>query len=328
MNNTTISILMILFASFMWGSWGQFIKRIEGWSLRGFMFVLYSASIILTWTALFCSGGTEAYKDLFYILSLNRELLFYPIAGGIIYTFGMWFNIVAINLAGLTITNIVFSSTAILLGTALSVFGGGLPGGTSMIGMIFGTIFILIAVYLSSMSVKLRQRAETNLSDGKSIFKTVLFYGALSGTLVASFPFFMTLSIKTHIRETGLNSFQYMALLSVGSFITAIIVCLIPLIKSKKVKKTFVGIPVIYYIFAILSGIAHYGGNIINAYFAPYIGMAISWPIGQTMAMWGIFWGFVYHEYKNAPKSSLLCAYMSIFSIIVGIIIFSLLVYV
>lgn len=326
MNNNLLPIIMVLLSAFMWGSWGQFIKRVSGWNIRMFMFMLYLFSIILTWVILLIFCGIDGYIELLNLIYIHPQFLLYPILGGIIYTLGMWFNIVAVDIAGLSITYIIFTSISMLLGTSLSIIAGGLPEGTSIFSVLIGAILILISVFFCGYSSNSKEKnSVSNNKNGVSI-KTILLYGVISGFFVSSFPFFMTLSIKTSINPNGLNSYQYMALLSCGSMITAILVCLIPLIKSKELIKAF-NVPKSYFVFAALSAIMHYGGNILNAVYAPLVGLALSWPLGQTMALWAVLWGVIYKEYNNAPMKSILSIILAIIFIILGTLYITLTVY-
>lgn len=324
MKNDLFPIIMVLISAFMWGSWGQFIKKVSGWPIRMFMFMLYFFSLILTWTVLLVSSGVNGYIELFSVLKENPKLLLYPILGGIIYTFGMWFNIIAVDIAGLSITYIIFTSISMLLGTGLSILAGGLPEGTSIYSVLIGAVLILISVFFCGYSSKAKE--EENTSSNKVSIKTVLLYGVISGLFISAFPFFMTLSIKTPTNNVGLDSYQYMALLSCGSMITAILVCLIPLIKSKEFVPALKA-PGIYFVFAALSAIMHYGGNILNSVYASLVGLAISWPLGQSMALWAVLWGVAYGEYKKAPLKSILSIVLAVIFIILGTLSITLTVY-
>ncbi len=48
-----VSILMVLIASLMWGSWFQFLRRIRDWPVPSFMLWLYSTSFLIIWASVF-----------------------------------------------------------------------------------------------------------------------------------------------------------------------------------------------------------------------------------------------------------------------------------
>ena len=54
--------------------------------------------------------------------------------------------------------------------------------------------------------------------------------------------------------------------------------------------------------FGIISGLFHYGGNIIHTIGTTALSPVISWPLGVTMGLWTQFWGLVYGEFKGASR--------------------------
>lgn len=329
------AILSILFASFMWGSWGQFVKLIRGWSINAFMTALYSFSLVFTWVCLGMAHGFSGYGELFAHLRLYPQYLLYPLAGGILYTAGMWFNLNAIELAGLLLSYIIFSSIGLIFGTASSILAGGMPEGVPYPVIVAGCVLMLGAVLVSAYAGNLRSAEvdapKADAADGgdkerrKKTLKIVV-YGGLSGLLIVSYPLFMTLSMKTANNPNGLDAYQYMALLSVGSMITVLFLCIPPLFRTGGLK-TFFKVPLPYFGMAALSGVAHYGGNILNAVAAPSVGLAISWPLGQTSALWAYFWGLVYGEFRGASKKvyALIIAGLALF--ILGTLVFAFSIY-
>lgn len=327
-----IAISFILFASFMWGSWLQFVKFIKKWTINEFMIIIYSFSLIFTWVILGLGNGTEAYADLFVYLAENPKLLLYPLVGGFLYTSGMWFNLSAVNIAGLTLTFIIFSAVSTIFGTLLSFLGGGLPPGTSIIPVFFGALLMVGAVGLSSKAGNLHDkkknefRSEDEIELNKAKIIKVITYAVISGLLASAFPYFMTLSLKSSYKSVGLDAYQYMALLSVGSMLAISVLCIRPLVKSGQIEK-ITKVPIKYFGMAVLSGVAHYGGNIMHALAAPTVGLAISWPLSQTMAFWGIFWGLIHGEFKGASRKVYLLIFSAIGLFVIGIYILSRTVY-
>lgn len=278
-----------LFAAFMWGSWLQFLKRIGKWPLQYFMFYLYFFSLFVTWGALIFFDP-QGFKDLLPYLAQKPKYLLFPLLGGVLYTMGMWYNMVAVSQAGLAVTMLIFSSIGIVVGTGMSALLGGLPPEASsrLIGL--GAVAILGAIVLTIFM-------NAPMSSGNK-GKKILGLSVISGLLITAFPTFMTLGIRPALGEDGLGAFQYMALLSLGSLIAVAIVNIA--YPPKDVPPQDRSPRPHYFLLAALSAFAHYGGNVLQATASPYIGMAIAWPLGQSMVLWGIFWGFLYGEFKDA----------------------------
>ena len=314
--DSTNALWMILFASFLWGSWGQFIKKIGTWPLQHFMFYLYLFSLPVTWGALFLFNN-EGFYELFPYLIKYPKYLLYPLLGGILYTVGMWYNIVAVSMSGLAITYIIFSSIGILFGTGASILLGGLPQSASLGLVILGCLAMLLAV---SLTIFIKT---PNQGENKS-HSNILGIATLSGVFISSFPIFMTLGMKTSSMSEGLTAYQYMALLSVGSFIAVLLINLIfspqAKVEHQKVEKRFIA-------YTMIAACAHYGGNVIQAAAAPVVGLAIAWPLGQTMVLWSIIWGLIYGEFKGIDKKSYLFLGISVVFFFLGIIAFSKTIY-
>ncbi|MGL5722592.1 MAG: hypothetical protein ACRCY4_09360, partial [Brevinema sp.] len=134
--------------------------------------------------------------------------------------------------------------------------------------------------------------------DGKkSTASKLIGIAVLSGLFISVYPIFMTLGIQSEEGQAGLSPLQFMALLSVGSFISAVLVNLI--YPPKNVKPEDKMLRPIFIVFTALAGMAHYGGNVIQAIATPFLGTAIAWPLGQTMVLWSILWGVLYGEFKG-----------------------------
>ncbi|MGL5721012.1 MAG: hypothetical protein ACRCY4_01220, partial [Brevinema sp.] len=135
--NISVAFFMVFFAAFLWGSWGQFVKRIGAWPLQYFMLGLYFFSLFVTWGALF-SLESGKISSMFQYLAENPQFALYPLTGGMIFSLGMWYNIVAVSMSGLAITYIIFSSISIILGTGISALLGGLPENASLFYIFLG----------------------------------------------------------------------------------------------------------------------------------------------------------------------------------------------
>ena len=67
--------------------------------------------------------------------------------------------------------------------------------------------------------------------------------------------------------------------------------------------------------FGIISGLFHYGGNIIHTFATASLSSVVSWPLGITGGLWTQLWGLAYGELRGAPRS----AYVALF---IGIVLY------
>ncbi len=100
-----------------------------------------------------------------------------------------------------------------------------------------------------------------------------------------------------------------MALLASGAFAGALLTSGLLLTARRQWRIVFCA-PLSIHKFGILSGFAHYGGNIIHTTATVFLSAVISWPLGVTMGLWTQFWGLVYGEFKGSPRR----AYVALFS--------------
>ena len=316
--NSTTAVITIFIATFMWASWGQFLKRIGDWPLQAFMALLYGFSVVLTFVLLIISGGFGALSTLHKFTADNRLLLIYPLIGGFLFTTGMYYYMKSISTVGLALTFMVFSAASILVGTLSSALAGGLPDDAPIPVVILGCLLVFSAVLISYFTQE--KKENTQVAGTKvSKFAKIVLTAAVSGLLVSAYPFFMTLSMESPAMPIGLDTFQYMFLLSIGSLLAVIVVCIIPLAYKGELKKAFAGATGFRVIAAALSSVGHYGGNVVHGLAAPVVGMTISWPLGQTMALWGIMWGIIYGEYKGATKRAIAAIFLTIAVMAAGI---------
>lgn len=315
----TTAVLLILFSAFMWGSWGQFVKRTGEWPLRALMALLYCFSFVLTFMAMLIVKGPASFASLFAFIVESPMFLFNSLIGGILFSCGVYLYMQSISKSGMAFTYIVYSSISIVMGTVSSAFAGGMPADTNLTLVVTGCCMVLFAVVTSIFTQGKKREANDSKADMKRRISSILLASA-SGLLTCAYPLFTTLVMKSPIKPVGLDTFECMFLFSIGSLIAALFTCIIPLYRKKELKKYCVKASGLQYIFAILCAVCHYGGNIIHGLAAPEIGMALSWPLGQTMVFWGIFWGIVYGEYKNTTKRAVLATVGAVVLMAVGVI--------
>ena len=74
-------------------------------------------------------------------------------------------------------------------------------------------------------------------------------------------------------------NFMHQAMLATGAFISAILISAI-ILTVRKQWRVAIQAPFSIHKWGILSGLFHYGGNIIHTYSTAFLSSAISWPLG------------------------------------------------
>jgi hypothetical protein len=68
----------------------------------------------------------------------------------------------------------------------------------------------------------------------------------------------------------------------------------------------------------IISGLFHYGGNIIHAFATAELSTVISWPLGLTGGLWTQLWGLVYGEFKGSGRRAYIALALAIVFYLLG----------
>jgi hypothetical protein len=170
---------------------------------------------------------------------------------------------------------------------------------------------LLGAVLLSMLAGRIRTRAQTEgqidtglSQDPKEITRAILLL-ALAALLVPTYTTALSFGLRSITQPAGLAVMPFMAVLCTGAFTSALLICGITLTVRKQwgVFKTH-GFRT--HILGVLSGLAHYGGNIIHTFATRSLSSVVAWPLGFTAGLWTQLWGLIYGEFKGAPKKSYL----------------------
>ena len=114
----------------------------------------------------------------------------------------------------------------------------------------------------------------------------------------------------------------FMITLCTGAFIGAVAICG-TILTMKRQWHVFWTNGMNIHIFGILSGVAHYGGNIIHTFATRNLSSVVSWPLGITAGLWTQMWGLVYGEFKGSPKITYVYLFVGIFCYLIGAFVIS-----
>jgi glucose uptake protein GlcU len=71
---------------------------------------------------------------------------------------------------------------------------------------------------------------------------------------------------------------------------------------------------------ACLSGLFHYGGNLIHTIASPAVSVAIAWPLGYLSSIWQYFWGVVRGEFKGSRTKTWATLFTGILFFIIALV--------
>lgn len=302
----TTAIIAVLFSSFLWNTWSISLKHIGDYPLDGFYIILFVTSIILVWGFGVIVEGPALFQNIRKVYEIDSSRVLVTLICGAGYVFGMRLSLFVMKTIGLSLTQPIASSFNIFVGTITAALIGGVPEGFSILKMLFACLFLFSAVGLSVYTGRLRSDAQAIAVEKnklqytvKDVWKSVGLI-LISSSFIQAYTFGISYGLSSVTQDAGLEVLPFLSMLVTGAFIGTIIGSGIMLTKRKQwgiVLKT----PFSISKFGIMSGLFHYGGNIIHTFATAYLSSAISWPLGITGGFWPQFWGLVYGEYKGSP---------------------------
>ncbi len=302
------AIFLSLLAAFMWGSWFISLKYLGNYPVDGFYMTLFTTAIVFVWTAGFLLDRSALLADVRSVLANDPPVIFVTLACGFLYVIGIRFSLVALQRIGLSLSQPIQASFNILIGTLISGLVGGIPANVNPAGIAAACLVLFAAVYVSMAAGQLRSR---ELSSGavaggglhytmRDLWRST-FLLVLASAFIQAYTFGLSFGLRTVSHGRGLAVMPFMVLLASGAFLGALCTSGLILTARRQWKRVFQASFRIH-AFGIVSGLFHYGGNIIHTIGTTALSPVISWPLGVTMGLWTQFWGLVYGEFKGASR--------------------------
>jgi len=326
MISSEIAIIMTLSAAFMWGSWFISLKYLEGYPIEGFYIILFSSSMILVWGLGFILDGNALIQNIKDVWDVNPSKVFITFICGFLYVSGMQFSLRVMQVIGLALSQPLSSSINLIGGTIISGFIGGIPQGLSALRITIAGIFLLGAVYLTMTAGRIRNRDQkaanikTGLTDDPKAIRSAIILLLISAIFTPAYSTALSYGLKSITQENGLAVMPFMAVLCSGAFTGAIIICGTGLTIKKKWNE-FLHSGFHKHKFGVISGLAHYGGNIIHTFATRHLSSVVSWPLGFTAGLWTQVWGLAYGEFKGASRRAYILLFSGFLCYLVGALI-------
>jgi drug/metabolite transporter (DMT)-like permease len=320
---TGTAVFMSLLAAAMWGSWFISLKYLGDYPLDGFYVTLFSTSLALVWTAGFVLDGGALLANLRDTWAADPSRIWLTLACGVLYVFGMRLSLVVMGRIGLSLTQPIQQSINILAGTAVAVLVGGVPEGLSIGKLVLACALLVGAVLATMVAGNLRARAQqapgfksTLIYTPKDLWKAL---GLLifSSAFIPAYTLAISYGLKSVTQPNGMAVMPFMAMLVTGAFTGSMLTSGLVLTRKKQWRLVFQAQFSIHK-FGIISGLCHYGGNIIHTYSTAFLSSAVSWPLSVTAGLWTQLWGFVYGEFKGSPKGVYIALFTGIALYLLG----------
>jgi glucose uptake protein GlcU len=309
--STPIAISLGLLAAALWGSWFIALKYLADYPLEAFFITLFATSVIIVWGLGIIMDGRALFQNITDIWKADPSRIYVTFICGILYVAGILFTLRVYRVLGLAIAQPITSAINVVGGTIISAMIGGVPQNLTPLRIGLSIIFLLAAVLLSMRAGRIRNKAqeegnvETGLSRDPKEIRSAVILLIIASLLVPAYTTGLSYGLQSITQPNGLAVLPFMAVLVSGAFFSAVLICGIPL-TIRKQWHVFWSHGFSIHRLGILSGFAHYGGNILHTFATRNLSSVVSWPLGFTSGLWTQMWGLVFGEFENSPPKAYL----------------------
>ncbi len=304
-----LAIFMVFLAASMWGSWFISLKYLKDYPIDGFYITLFTTSILFVWSVGFLLDKGALLQNMRDVFAVDPSRIYVTLVCGSLYVIGMRVTLHVFSTIGLALAMPIKSSISILVSTMVAAVVGGVPEGYSLT-TIFGACFILVAAVLLSMrSARLRIAAQETAKEKNDLqfsmedMRKSIILILLTTVISPAYTFGLSYGLKSITQPNGLAVLPYMALLSTGAFIGSLLASG-SILTIKKQWRVVFSAPFSIHKFGIISGLFHYGGNIIHTFASAFLSTVIAFPLGLSSNLITQLWGIVYGEFKGSPRQA------------------------
>src|ERR1043165_3154285 len=290
-----VALVMTIFSAVFWGSWANTYKGTKNYPFELFYWDYIVGVVIFALTL--GSSGTAGEAFLTNLQAGDTSNIVFALIGGFIFNIANLLLVAGIAIAGLAIAFPIAIGIAVVEGVLLSYILQP-KGNIAFLGL--GLMLAVAAILADAMAYK-------RLADsGRSVTRKGIMVNVVSGLLMGGFAPFVTRSL-TH--PHALTPYSVSVLFSIGAFICCFFV------NVYFMKHPLVGDPVSFSGFSKASGrdpmrgviggiIWGLGGNF-NFIAAGFVGVPISYAIGQSAPMIAAAWGvLVWKEFAGADRKA------------------------
>lgn len=321
--STGSAVFLSLFAASLWGTWFISLKYLKNYPIQAFIMTLFTVSFIFVWVVGFVIDGKYLIRNIVDVFEVTPSSITVTLVCGVLYVIGMSLSMSVLKTIGLSLSQPIMSSINILAGTAVSGLVGGIPQDLSISKIILSVGFLMAAMIASVIAGNLRSKAQASGHSQSSLaFSTRDLWKSLgllvlSSAFVPSYTLAISYGLKSVTHPEGLAVMPFMCLLATGAFIGAFLANGITLTIRKQWHQIWQA-PFSIHRWGIMSGLFHYGGNILHTYATVFLSSVVSWPLGVTSNLWTQIWGLVYGEFKGFPPKVYVALYLGFAFYLIG----------
>jgi glucose uptake protein len=308
-HNFTVALLMTIASAICWGSWANTYKLTRYYRFELFYWD-YAIGIVVAamlWALTLGSLGPSAGGEPFLsnAAAADDGNIAAALVGGFIFNIANLLLVAGIEMAGLAVAFPLSIGVALVVGVVMSYALQ--PRGNAVVLAAGVALAILAVVFDGKAYGALAPRTATGGGGAAPrVSRRSIVVCLVSGVLMGSFPPFVT---------RALTSGHALGPYSVAVFFTfgALLCCFV--VNVYFMRRPLVGAPVDFSGFAaagvrnhllgVAGGLVWGTGTVFNFVAASFVGVAISYAIGQSAPMVAALWGvLVWHEFTGAPPAA------------------------
>ena len=299
------ALVMTILSAVFWGSWANTYKGTRDYPFELFYWDYIFGVVLCSLGFAFTVGSTGPTGEPFLVNLRAADVgnIISALIGGFIFNVANVLLVAGIALAGLAIAFPIAIGIAVVEGVVLSYALQ--PKGSAGF-LAAGVMLACAAIVLDALAYK---RLEKSAS---SVTRKAIVVNVISGLLMGGFAPFVTRSLST---GHALTPYSVAVLFSLGAFLCCFVV------NPYLMKHPLLGDPVSFsgfwrasardHLLGVLGGVLWGFGGAFNFIAAGFVGVAISYAIGQSAPMIAALWGvLVWKEFRNADRMA--WAYLSL----------------
>ncbi|HZT76760.1 MAG TPA: GRP family sugar transporter [Vicinamibacterales bacterium] len=293
------ALAMTVTSTLCWGSWANTYKLTRGYRFELFYWD-YAIGIVLVslvWAVTLGSSGGSGQPFLANVAAADGANIVWAVVGGIIFNIANLLLVAGIDMAGLAIAFPVAIGIALVVGVVLSYAID--PRGSPVM-LACGVALALVAVFFDG-------RAYRALTQGGSpVSRKSLVVCVVSGVLMGSFAPFVTRALTS---GHALGPYSIAVFFTLGALASCFVVNIYfmrhPLVGEPVDFSGFAAARPADHLLGIVGGFVWGTGTVFNFVAASFVGVAISYAIGQAAPMVAAIWGIaVWNEFRGAPAKA------------------------
>jgi glucose uptake protein len=293
----TVALVMTVFSAVFWGSWANTYKGTKNYAFELFYwdYIVGVVLISLVFALTLGSHGSSGESFLANLQATSGGDIASAMIGGFIFNIANLLLVAGIAIAGLAIAFPIAIGIAVIEGVVLSYALQ--PKGNPL--------YLAGGVALATAAIVFDALAYKRLGGNKVTRKGIVV-NVISGLLMGGFAPFVTRAMTV---GHPLTPYSVAVCFSIGAFLCCFVA------NPYLMKHPLLGEPVTFdgfwkasakdHILGVVGGVIWGLGGCFNFIAAGFVGVAISYAIGQSAPMIAALWGvFVWKEFRGADSKA------------------------